>query len=269
MDRYQLKNIMIIILALVNLFLLGSLAMRETSEQAARRRSEEQLVELFAADEITLNADAISSKAPSMPVSMTRDTVREREAAEFFLGESLHRDDQGGGIYSYTGDSGVALFREDGSFDVAGSLAEENAEEICRKFCRSFSYGEPIFVLDESGSGTAVAVYQHDKQPVYNCMVTFHFDRGMLQTLSGTLLPESGTETIPDRELLSSLAALTAFQKMRRETGAVVSVVTEMYPCYRLQSSTAMPMSLTPAWCIVTDTSKYYVNCITEAVTTG
>ena len=53
---------------------------------------------------------------------------------------------------------------------------------------------------------------------------------------------------------------------MRRETGAVASSVAEMYLCYELQSSTAAPMSLVPAWCIVTDTVNYYVNCASGAV---
>ena len=44
------------------------------------------------------------------------------------------------------------------------------------------------------------------------------------------------------------------------------SSVAEMYLCYELQSSTAAPMSLVPAWCIVTDTVNYYVNCASGAV---
>jgi len=67
----------------------------------------------------------------------------------------------------------------------------------------------------------------------------------------------------------SAFAALTAFQNMRRETGAVVSEITEVAPCYRLQSSSSAPMALLPHWCIVTDTSLYYVNSLTGAVTAG
>ena len=47
MDRYQLKNVIILILLLVNGFLLGSMAYRGTAARAARDRSVEQLVELF------------------------------------------------------------------------------------------------------------------------------------------------------------------------------------------------------------------------------
>lgn len=55
MDRYQLKNVIILILLLVNGFLLGSMAYRGTAARAARDRSVEQLVELFAADGMELS----------------------------------------------------------------------------------------------------------------------------------------------------------------------------------------------------------------------
>ena len=55
MDRFRLKNIIILILLLVNGFLLGTLAMRKSAEQEFFRRTAEQLVELFEADGISLD----------------------------------------------------------------------------------------------------------------------------------------------------------------------------------------------------------------------
>lgn len=63
--------------------------------------------------------------------------------------------------------------------------------------------------------------------------------------------------------------ALTAFQKVRRETSAVVSSITDLDLCLEYQSSSTTSMSLIPAWCIVTNTGEYYVNCSTGAVTFG
>ena len=73
MDRYRLKNIIIIILLLVNGFLAGSLAIRQTSKRVSRRQTEEQLVELLAADGITLEADSIPAGAPPAGLSLPRD----------------------------------------------------------------------------------------------------------------------------------------------------------------------------------------------------
>lgn len=270
MDRYLLKNIIIIILVLVNGFLLGSLAMRETSEHSSRRQAEEQLVALFAADGISLDADAISGETPPAALSLLRDTKREREAAAFFLGQAITQEDQGGGIYTYTGASGTATFRSNGSFDIRGVLTSDSGENLCETFCQRFFYGKPTFLLDEAGNGSGSAVYQYNqKLPVFNCTVTFTFEGGALTGVSGTLLPEEGTPSPESREPLSAAAALTTFQKMCRESKVVVSAVTEMYPCYELQSSGTSGLSLVPAWCIFTDIADYYVNCITGTVTSN
>ncbi len=55
MERYRLKNIIILILALLNAFLLAALAIRGNEERVARRTQQQELVALFAADGMTLD----------------------------------------------------------------------------------------------------------------------------------------------------------------------------------------------------------------------
>ena len=265
MDRSLLKNIIIIILVLVNVFLLASLLMRQTSAVHSRQQTQEQLTELFAADGMTLDKAAFSNKTPPSVFALTRNLQLEQDVAAFFLGSSLIPEDQGGGTYTYTSDAGVARFRSNGSFEVAGSLSSGDAEALCRSFCKSFSYGSLTFLLDETESGTATAVCICNDLPVFNCKVTFTIVDGELRTVSGILLSQEGSSTVSDVKPLSAAAALTTFQNVRREIGAVVSSVTESTLCYELQSSSAL--TLTPSWCIATDTKNYYVNCMTGAVT--
>ena len=268
LDRYLLKNIIILILVLVNGFLLGSLAMRQSSATDARRQTEAQLTELFAADGMTLEKSAFSTKTPPPPLSLTRDLQLEREVAAFFLGSGALFEDQGGGTYTYSSGSGAARFRTGGSFEVAGSLSTGDVEAFCRKFCQTFSYEPVVLKLDSTGTGSGSTVCLHRGLPVFNAALTFTVDHGTLLTVSGTLLPEDGAPVSGETELLSSTAALTAFQSARRESGAVVSAVTETALCYELQSGVSSP-SLTPVWRVVTDTSDYYVNCVSGAVTSG
>lgn len=267
MDRYLLKNIMIIILALVNLFLLGALAIRQSSSYSARERTEEQLVALFAADGMTLDAGQISHKTPPQALTLARDTEQERSAAVFLLGDAGLRLTQDGGADRYSTQRGTVQFRSNGGFDAAGTLSGEDGQETCREFCRRFSYEEPEFQLDNAGSGTVTAHYQAGKLPVYNCSVTFTLDGGQLLAVSGTLLSQGDSAAAgEDRTPLSAAAALMAFQQLRRESYAVVSAITGVTLCYELQSAID---TLVPAWCVATDTGKYYVNCLTGVVTGG
>ncbi len=267
MDRCRLKNIIILILLLVNVFLLACLAQRRSSEQKAFRRTAEQLVALFQEDGMALDSRAISRDAPPDGVTLPRDTALERQAAAFLLGKSLASSDQGGGIYHYAGAAGEAMFRSSGGFEAFGSLAEGDVEDFCRDFCRTFSYDTPEVRLDESGSGVFSAAAVYGRLPVFNCSVTFTVEDHILTAVSGTLLPKAGSASAGERPL-SAAGALTAFQQMRRESVVVASTVTETRLCYELQNS-GSDMSLAPVWRIVTDTEDYYVNCYTGAVSAG
>lgn len=267
MERFHLKNIIILILVLLNGFLLFSLAQRRTSEQNAYRRTVEQLVALFQRDGMDLDPGAISRASPPSGVSLVRDTALEEQAAAFLLGQAPSSSDQGGGIFHYAGAAGEALFRSSGGFDAAGTLAEADVEDFCREFCRTFSYEDPDIRLDGEGGGVFTVPAVYGRLPVFNCTVTFTVENGILTAVSGTLLPKAGAP-VSGEEPLSAAGALTAFQRMRRESAAVASTVTDARLCYELQTAGAS-MSLDPAWRIVTDTEDYFVNCFTGAVTAG
>lgn len=268
MERSRLKNVIIIILALANLFLLTSLFMRKSAEYDSRRQATEQLVALFAADNIQLDPALVSHQEPPSGKNLVRDTEHERSAAAFFLGSSLVYADQGGNIYTYTGSNGAAMFRATGSFDIAGTLSGsgENAMDLCRSFCTEFSYTDPVFQVDAQGNGTGTAVCNFGDLAVFNCSVTFTIHNNTLTMVSGTLLPKNYTDLANKTEALSASAALTTFQQFRRENGSVVSAVVDLYLSYELQNTPTSAMALVPSWCIVTDTVQYYVNCITGSV---
>lgn len=267
MERSRLKNIIILILVLVNVFLLASLLSRKSAETTSRALAAEQLAALFAADSISLDTDIITYHTPPASKDLTRSVEREREAAAYFLGDPLLYADQGGSIYTYTGNRGAAMFRSTGSFDIVGTLSSsDDAEDLCRDFCKEFSYSEPQFQLDETGSGSAVAFCQFGDLSVFNATVTFTFQKGVLTSVSGTLLPLSGNPISSKMELLSASAALTTFHQFLRESGAAVSAVSDLTLCYELQSTPTSAMSLVPCWCITTNTMQYYVNCSTGTV---
>ena len=102
---------------------------------------------------------------------------------------------------------------------------------------------------------------------MFNCTSVFTVEEGVLTSVSGTLLPETGTPAAGE-EPLSAAGALIAFQRMRRENVAVASTVTDTRLCYELQNGGAA-MTLAPVWRIVTDTEDYYVNCYTASVSAG
>ena len=244
METSRLKNIIILILALTNLCLLGLLTMRFTTGYAARDEARQQMVQLFAAEGVSLDGDLIPSTDP--PAGSASDG--------------------GGGVSTYQNRNGSAVFRSDGTFDVVMEHSSETADALCRAFCRAFHYEGLTFTL-EGTDGSAAAVQSFDGAPVVNCSVTFSISEGSVVSVSGTHLPQEG-QASGSGNALSALAALNEVLSTIR-SGAVVTAVTDLYLCYELQSTTATPMALVPAWCVVTDTAYYYVNCFTGEVSTG
>lgn len=267
MESFRLKNIIILILALMNLFLLASLYGRTSARQEYQDRTRQQLVELFSSDSarIALDGDAVSFQTPPAGGTLTRDVAHDQTVATLLLGEGLLRSDQGGGIYSYENHTGAAIFRSGGNFDATIHLSgSEDARQLFGDFCKEFHYEETA-APSAGETFFATAVRTCSGYRVVNSTVTFQATDDALH-ISGTYLPDTLAST--DREdTLSGPSALTAFLNTRREMGAVISAVTGMYPCYELQSTAAAPMTLVPAWCIETDAGLYYVNCYTGAVT--
>ena len=116
MQSSRLKNIIILILALVNLFLLASLFSRFSARRESREQTTTQLTELFAANGMTLSPDAVSFQPPPTGGTLARDTAQDRQMASLLLGDGLSYSDQGGGIWSYDSPDGAAVFRSGGSF---------------------------------------------------------------------------------------------------------------------------------------------------------
>lgn len=265
MERARLKNIIILILLMLNLFLLSSMALRQFRASGAQDRIAQELTELFASDGISLDASAVP--AGSAPATRTpiRSTDEDRLLAVFFLGDDLSAQDEGGGIYTCRSSRGEALFRSNGSFDIRLLTSDGLPEDQILQFCQDFGYQDLAWTAQDNGSSSASAVQYVDGCPVNDATAVFHMESGRLTAVSGIHLPQSSN--VSEESSLSAATAMTLFLRERRTGGAVVSSVNRVYPCYRLQTTTASPMTLSPAWCILTDTGAYYVNAITGAVT--
>ena len=91
MQSTRLKNIIILILAFVNVFLLASLFNRFNARREGRERASVQLEELFAANGMDLSPDAVSFQAPPAGGALARDTEQDRQMAALLLGDGLRR----------------------------------------------------------------------------------------------------------------------------------------------------------------------------------
>ena len=109
LERVRLKNIIILILALLNCFLIGTMALRHLQADSAQDRMALELSRLFASDGIMLDAAAVPPVASPATRTPVRNTEEDKLLAAFFLGDQLTAHDEGGGIYTCRSSNGEAL----------------------------------------------------------------------------------------------------------------------------------------------------------------
>ena len=260
METRRLKNIAILILLLLNIFLILLLGYQHLQSQRSHALAVEQLHQLFAADQIPLSPQADLAGQPLQPMSLTRNTEAEQTIAAYLLGSEPTLTDQNGSIHSYTGSSGSIHFRSGGSFDSSElSLPVANVIGFAQDFFRTFGYVQTDEQLSGS-SGTVTALRYVDGVPVADCSVSLRFTDGALTAVSGTYISLEDAVAAEGSEQLSCITALIRFLDHRRDSGMISRQVNDIFCIYKLDSTSSV-LHLLPIWQIETDTYTYLVDC--------
>ena len=260
MERRRLKRIIIFILLTLNGFLGLYLLRQRVPDRAAAYRAEQNLLELFAADGVSIAPEIIPRGGPPPVIRLSFDEETFDRAAAFFLGPGAERVQRGSVREYQAPDGGEVRFRADGSFTAVGLSVRGGPESVCRDFRRNWSYAPP----DSIDDGEALMTARYGSLSVFNCGVCFVFDGDVLLEAFGTLLPQTGTPASTPE--LSAMGALGIFQAKRRENRVVSTEILRVSLCYSLQGDDGEELTLVPVWRVETDTASYYVDCVTGAM---
>ncbi len=262
MKTSRLKSIVIVILALVNVFLLALLLVQRVQEHAAYERRIDALSALCTSNGIVLDASSLPRGRASGAVDLTRDPVSERSLADALLG-STGSTDSGGGIYRYYNADGSATFRSTGALEATCTRSLSDIDAFCSELFASFGYRETERSLSD-GTGTVCAVRQVDGADVFNATLTLRFSFGHFCGAEGTFLP---AVSAADANGLDAVSAVVTFLDYRNSTGLLCTEITGVQGGYLLQSTASAPLRLVGVWRIDTNVASYYVNQSTGDVT--
>lgn len=264
METKRLKNIAILILALVNGFLLALLGYQELQAMRASQDAKEELETLFATEELSLSLGSGVMEKSLIPLTLTRQTETESRIAAFLLGEVVPSESQGGGIFGYRTKLGTVQFRAGGGFDTVWiDRYVGDVYAFAQQFCERFDYGEAEYRV-ENNTGTVTARQFVAGVPVSGCGLTLTFEDGRLVYAAGAHI-DLGDAAADREEPLSCVSALMRFFDYRRTVGVVCSEVLGVRCVYQLQNA-ATPAKLLPVWEIETDTYVYVVDGISAEV---
>ena len=264
MDRRRLERIILLILALLNVFLL-TVVLSDSAE--ARRSSAETIASATALLEengIAVADGALQLESAPVPCTLTRDLQKEGDMLRKLIGP-FRQEDQGGNIIFYRGDKGQALLRGSGELDVlmdSGSVRLRGSRErTAQKALRRM--GVTILPTEEGDGAFYCAL---EGTPVYNAVLDFGFSDTSLQTISGTWLFGSVSRQT-ETQGLDSVSALLRFLEIVRSEGYICSRVERVEPGYLMTLTRSGEAELTPVWRISTDTGALMIDAETGRLT--
>ena len=266
MEWSKMKNIILIILIIANMFLGGLVALRVNNDRQYARAMQADTVSALAASGITIQPELLAAARLPSPVTLQRDETQEAAFAAALLGVCTKETSGTSAVYS--GSMGSVIFRSSGSFelqyDTMPSSAGDPAALAVGLLSSAGVKTETVSVSDRQ----VVLRQTRGDAPLFNCTVTFQFTAQALQTVTGTLLLSAG-ETAENREPLSVSTCLVRLLADINDAGDICNSITALTPGYLAVASLTAPIELQPALQVTTDTGVYEINALTGAVTRG
>lgn len=267
MSAPKVKNLVILILALVNLFLLALVLPSRYAARQAEQEANRQLSRLFSTSGIRLDPESIPRGELLCDQVVTTDASAGSAAVLALLGEDATAERTADGLRFSSGLGTATLV--DGVLSAAVSIPSDQPEQFTLQCLRNMGIGFSALAPVSGGEGTQKfrADLAAGKHPVHDAALTFSYENGALVRVDGLLLAKD-PPLVPDgsQSCLSPRDALVKFLGSRLSTGWLGSSIQKLEQVWLLSRS-GSSLSLRPAWRIHTDAGLCLVNGITGEVT--
>ncbi|MCI8698915.1 MAG: hypothetical protein HFF29_07400 [Oscillospiraceae bacterium] len=274
MEWKKLKNLIILILLVVNGFLLVLVWARRQESVSYERLALERTVRVLENSGIEVDLSACAPGDGLASISVERGLAREEALARALLGEgAVQAENRGGGLYLYQGSNGELSVRAGGELsanmaDDPSQLVTEDLERHASGLLKRMGVDVERIGVAEEDEWTRVRFRQvWNGVPVFSCEVEVVYYYNLLYSVQGTLLTaQAGTAEAG--QALTLPTALMRFSEEIAATGDVCTAVRAMEPGYRgTVQSLSGGVRLSPVWLVTTDTARYYLDCATGALT--
>lgn len=267
MDTKKLQNIVIIILALLNIFLLFAVLSDTVQKHRAEKETEESLVRLLADNSIVVDStDKLVQSA--LPVcTVVRSLEQEQEKLRALIGKASP-EDLGGSILFYRSAGGQAVLRGTGEMELLMGEKSVQEKRSAARACADYFKKAGIAVdvdsarIEESGMGPTVTMLcMWNGYPVYNAGMVFDFSEDTLYMVTGIRVFDVETSSVSEG-VMDSVSALMRFVEIVKNEGFICSRLTGVSAGYLMNVTVSGESTLTPVWHIGTDTGDLYINAV-------
>lgn len=263
MDKSKIKNLILLTLLLVNAILLGLLLADRQQAAAQRQAAWDELTDIFAREGIALSPE-IREAAAVQGYILRRDAKKEYASVSRLLGE-VGVDNQGGNIYSYSGDSGTADFEATGDFTLnlnPGAVRVRDPVDTALGILKKLGIRceRTPAVLTAGVPVTASFTVSWRGVPVFNAKVDFLFSGDGSLKISGLRTMDAVVSR--GRAAMEPETLLMHFLRAAGGDGSV-SEITGLRCGYFNRGSASGVAELIPVWRVETNAGDYYLNGFT------
>ncbi|PKM71576.1 MAG: hypothetical protein CVU91_13160 [Firmicutes bacterium HGW-Firmicutes-16] len=269
MDKFKIKNFILILLTLVNVFLLFIVITNVIEERKAQASRMEALENVLAEKGFTLNPDIELPDSVPPLLSLKRDMKTEKHNLSSLIG-SCSVSDLGGNIFFYSGLDGEGRFRGTGEFEIIlnpGVISKRRdpvgaSKTALKKLGLECGELEPLVTTDGNDT-TVVLSCSWDGTDIYDARVTFNFTYDNLLLISGTRPLDAKFSVQSSDNYPDSVTILMNFLKSAADTGFIFSEINDLKIEYYMYSAVSGSCTLKPVWCITTNSGPYYIDAET------
>lgn len=275
MEWSKIKNIVILLLALVNVFLLVLVVSQERRSVRYQEEARTEAVAVLAKNGVDFLPERIPGDLELLPLEVERDRMGELEdsMAEALLGD-VRKENQGGDLQvTYVSHTGQADFYSSGRFIFtfqpgALPLSGEEPARHAADCLRSLGFEGEIAGVEYDGETVTVTFFQNwEGIPVFSCEAVFSYQDGELRQIDAQRLSGTARQAAGGEALLSTATVLIRFLAGINDGAVrVCTEIQDMTPGY--QANLSRPVTyLSPVWRITTDTGVYYMDGVTGEIT--
>lgn len=266
MESSKLKNIILIVLLMVNLVFAGLLADSWRESRKVAEQARKSLETVLAGRGIELSPEVDITVKPPAEYELHRDLESELDAVRAVLG-TAEGHDRGGNVYYYSGQNGEASFRGTGEIEISlldpsfglRSAPASEAEKAAKKL------GLDPFLISSGDSGDTAKVmlgWRWQGFEVFNGRLSVSPSEDSTVSIEGRRSFDE-VYRVTESEAMDCQTAIMRFLGIMDENGVSIRKIESVDAGFVLSVPVSGEETLSPAWRISTDSGVYCINAVT------
>lgn len=266
MEGAKIKNIVIVILLMLNVFLLFLVGGRRMEDIQSRETARMRAVQIIQDSGVALDETIVPREMDLAARQALRGLEQEADLAVALLGGEVTAQARGGEVYRYYNAAGFVQFHSTGEFTAEFeqgyfSLGESAAAEHAASILSSLGFdGDVVEDAVDQGTGTVTMRQRVEQAPVLSCQAEVNYADGRLVSITNARRFFGRSEKVETEASLTVATALMRLYNGLQNMGDIYSTIEAITPAYTMSVSLSGPARLTPVWYVRTDTGAYQLD---------